>query len=162
MCRDKICLVTSCTTCLLYTGYKPGTYETVWDHREKHYDLRMKNMSCILVVKEKVNKMTVKIKSNQIKSRKNCGSVLLDVHSWLPMILQLHVGDFDFGCNICGFWGLPTHHGPSVCTTVSSYSPSLSTPSQHLDSNTLYHFRHSMVQDQYDWIGALTSKCTYC
>ena len=29
MCRDKICLVTSCTTCLLYTGYEPGNYETV-------------------------------------------------------------------------------------------------------------------------------------
>ena len=27
-----------------------------------------------------------------------------------------------------------THHGPSVCTTVSSYSPSVSTPSQSLDS----------------------------
>ena len=60
-------------------------------------------MSCILVMEEKVNKMAVKIELNQIKLQRNCGSVLLNVHGWLSMILQLHVGDFGFGCNICGF-----------------------------------------------------------
>ena len=112
-------------------------WETVWDHREKFCDLRMKNMSCILVMEEKMNKMDVKIEWNQIKLQKNCGSVLLNIHGWLPMILQLHVGDFDFGCNICSFevfqFTMVLLYTPLWVLTL----PLPPFPSQYLDSNTV-------------------------
>ena len=65
------------------------------------------------------------------------GSVPLNVCGWLPMIIQLHIGDFGFGHNICGF-------GASSLIMVLLYAPlwvhtlPLSPfPSQHLDSNNL-------------------------
>ena len=123
MCRGKICLVTSCTTCLLYTWYEPGIYETVWDHREKPCGLRMKKY-VICSGEEKWMKWKY-------------GSVLLNVCDWLPMTIQLHGGGFSFGCNICGFEA-------SSLTMVLLYAPlwvhtlPLSPfPSQYLDSNIL-------------------------
>ena len=59
----------------------------------------------------------------------------MNVCGWLPMIIQLRVGDFGFGCNICGFEA-------SSLTMVLLYAllcvhtlPLSPFPSQHLDSN---------------------------
>ena len=63
-----------------------------------------------------MNKMNFKIEENEIKSQGKYGSVLLNVCGWLPMIIQLHVGDFGFGRNICRFEA-------SSLTMVLLYAP---------------------------------------
>ena len=47
--------------------------------------------------------MNFKIEYNEIKSQEKYGRVPLNICGWFPMIIQLHVGDFGFGHNICGF-----------------------------------------------------------
>ena len=68
----------------------------------------------------------------------------MNICGWLPMIIQLHIGDFGFGRNICGFEA-------SSLTMVLLYAPlwvhtlPLSPfPSQCLDSNNIKSFTTCM------------------